>query len=35
MQEDNMRQAYVMCGRKSDEFTGKHEGNRPVGRPRG
>ena len=34
MQKDNMRQACGMCGTKSDEFTGKHEGNKPVGRPR-
>ena len=34
MQKDDMGQACIMCGTKSDDFTGKHEGNRPVGRPR-
>jgi hypothetical protein len=34
MQKDDIGQACIMCGTKSDEFTGKREGNRPVGRPR-
>jgi hypothetical protein len=34
MQKDDMGQACIMCGIESDEFTGKHEGNRPVGIPR-
>ena len=34
MQKDDIGQACTMCGTKSGKFTGKHEGNRPVGRPR-
>ena len=34
MKNDDMSQAYVVCGAKSNEFTRKPKGNRPVGRRR-